>query len=755
MSHAGKKLHREGLVYTNDSCIGCNKCIRACSCMGACISAQPDSDGRSRIEVDGDRCIACGACFDVCEHNARVFHDDTERFFNDLKNGEAISLFIAPAFMANYPDKYARILGGLKRLGANRILNVSFGADITTWGYINYIRQYDFKGGISQPCPAVTGYIERYMPELLPKLFPIQSPLMCAAIYARKELKLTDRFAFISPCIAKKLEIDDPNNKGLVQYNVTFDHLMSYAEEHDIYGEPCMDEIEYGLGSVYPMPGGLKENVRWLLGDDVFIRQMEGEKRLYHFLEANKERIRDSKTPFLFVDVLNCENGCICGTGTETALSRTDTALCNLYNIQEGVKKTGRDSAWSAELSPGERLAALNRQFEGLKLSDYIREYTDLSSTCSIEIPDEDELDRIFQSMNKLTKESRMINCSCCGYESCMDMAIAIHNGFNHKKNCIHYLKDLVEERATMTDAMTGLPNALGFNAHISRLYASGTLSSYTACYMNLKNVALINKRYGKEETDRILIDYASKLAAFPDHDECIARLVGDSFIALVRKEKQEDFLRLLDGIEVIGILNGREMPVNIQAVAGCLDIDETYKDGETIIGMCSTALNAARNVQRVSYLFATPEMSRTLMRQKQILSAFPEALENGEFHAYYQPKVDTTDNKIVGAEALVRWIHNGNLIPPDEFVPLLEVDGSICRLDMFIFESVCRDIRKWLDKGLDPVRISTNFSRKNLSVPGFSKAIEETIARYGIPKKYIEVEVTETSSEEENGLLS
>lgn len=76
------------LVYTNEKCIGCNKCIRSCSCEGANISVT--REGKTRIEVDENRCIACGACFDVCEHKARDYNDDTERFFRDLKQGERI-----------------------------------------------------------------------------------------------------------------------------------------------------------------------------------------------------------------------------------------------------------------------------------------------------------------------------------------------------------------------------------------------------------------------------------------------------------------------------------------------------------------------------------------------------------------------------------------------------------------------------------------------------------------------------------------
>lgn len=433
------------LVFTNDNCVGCNKCISVCSCMGACVSTEPDENDFSRIDVDGEKCIACGACFDACEHNAREYNDDTERFFEDLKKGEKISLLIAPAFKADYPAEYERVLGGLKKLGVNRLISVSFGADITTWGYINYIQKHNYLGGISQPCPAVVAYIERYLPELLPKLFPVQSPMMCAAIYAKKEMKLADKLAFISPCIAKKMEIDDPNNHGYISYNVTFNHLMKYVKEHNLMGEPISDEIEYGLGSIYPMPGGLKENVYWLLGNEVFIRQIEGEKRMYHYLRDNAGRIKNGKTPFLFVDALNCENGCIAGTGTDPEVTGNDDPLYHIHDIQESVKKDTKKSAWSRRLTPKQRLDALNKQFENLNLNDYLRKYTDRSSRCIVKIPSESQLEQIFNDMNKNTPESRKINCSCCGYDSCRDMAIAIHNGYNHKSNCVHYLKDLVE----------------------------------------------------------------------------------------------------------------------------------------------------------------------------------------------------------------------------------------------------------------------------------------------------------------------
>ena len=747
----GRKDITEGLVYTNEHCIGCNKCIRACSCIGACVSSEPDEYGNSRIVVNGSLCVACGACFDVCEHDARDFKDDTERFFSDLKNGENISLLIAPAFPANYPDLCDRILGGLKKLGVNRMISVSFGADITTWGYINYINKYDFKGGISQPCPAVVGYIERYLPELLPKLFPVQSPLMCAATYARKELGITDRLAFISPCIAKKLEIDDPNTHGLVNYNITFDHLIDYAKANNVFGEPCTDEIEYGLGSIYPMPGGLKENIVWLLGDDVFVRQVEGEKRLYHYLEQNSDRIANGKTPFLFIDALNCEKGCICGTGTELALSVTDDSLYHLHEIKEKVKKNTDNSAWSKAATCEERLNSLNRQFAGLKLEDYLRTYTDLSDQYERHIPNKDELNMIFIEMNKKDEASRHINCSCCGYDTCEGMAIAIFNGFNHKDNCVHYLKDMIAMKAAETDSMTGLPNSAGFRTHVNKLKKTGELTKYNAFYLNLKNFGLVNRRFGKLNADSIIIQYADFWNRFTEADEFVGRLTGDKFIILLRKERSESLFKLLEGIETHITKDDRDMPVIIGAVAGCFDIDDNSLDSETILGRCSTALNVAMTKTHASYVFSTLELHEQVIRRKQLLEIFPIALELGEFMPYYQPKVNTETNTLAGAEALVRWVREGTVVSPGEFIPILEEDDSICKLDFYIFERVCKDIRKWIDSGIEPVRISTNFSRNNLSSPDFPEHIRNIIDKYRIPKEFIEVELTETMSEAED----
>lgn len=431
------------LIYTNEECQGCNRCISVCPVLTANYSVK--SMGNQRIEVHGENCINCGACFDACEHHARNFNDDTEQFFQDLLSGEQISVLLAPAFQANYPKEYAAVLGGLKKLGVKHFISVSFGADITTWGYINYITKNKFKGGISQPCPAIVNYIEHYAPDLIPRLMPIHSPLLCTAIYAKKYMNITDKLAFISPCIAKKAEISDPNTKGYVSYNLTFEHFMKYVRANQIVGEDVSDEIEYGLGSIYPMPGGLKENVYWFCGEEFFIRQIEGEKQAYRFLQDYQKRINENKELPFMVDILNCDKGCIYGSGVEEEKIESEDTYYNLQKIKNRAKKNNAITPFSKHLSPKKRLRLLNLKFSKLNLKDFIREYTDKSDMTMIRMPGAIELESVFMQMNKKEQTDRMINCGACGYNDCQEMAVAIFNGCNTPENCIHYVKNEVQ----------------------------------------------------------------------------------------------------------------------------------------------------------------------------------------------------------------------------------------------------------------------------------------------------------------------
>ena len=142
---------------------------------------------------------------------------------------------------------------------------MSFGADITTWVYIKYIKETGQTGLISQPCPAIVNYIEHYQPMLIKQLMPIQSPMICEAIYVKKYQGIKEDLVFLSPCIAKKDEIADVNTNGVVKYNVTFKKLMEEIGAAYTTAKEYKEKVSYGLGSRYPHPGGLKENVNFFL----------------------------------------------------------------------------------------------------------------------------------------------------------------------------------------------------------------------------------------------------------------------------------------------------------------------------------------------------------------------------------------------------------------------------------------------------------------------------------------------------------
>lgn len=424
------------MIFTNENCVGCNKCIRSCPVLTANVAQN------GVVKVDSKMCIECGVCFDNCKHNARDFEDDTERFLSDLKSGKNISVIVAPAFIANYPNDYKKIFGYLKKLGVNHIYSVSFGADITTWAYISYLKETGITGLISQPCPAVVNYVEKYQPELINKLVPLHSPMMAEAIYLKKYMKLNDKLAFLSPCIAKRLEIQDANTNGYVEYNVTFKKLLETISGSYKNAVECDEESSYGLGARYPKPGGLKECVHFFCGTQTAVMQVEGEKEAYSFLkEYAKYKGRE---PFL-VDILNCQKGCLRGTGTDDSIDEIaiELAINGMNSLVSNDKEFFCKNPWNSTLSLDKRWSLFCEQFTDLDIEDFKRKYT--SKVVKVSQPSATELNDIFNSMGKTTKESREINCACCGYDTCVDMVYAIHNSTNCRENCIHYTKWLAE----------------------------------------------------------------------------------------------------------------------------------------------------------------------------------------------------------------------------------------------------------------------------------------------------------------------
>ncbi|MBR5097408.1 MAG: EAL domain-containing protein, partial [Treponema sp.] len=130
------------------------------------------------------------------------------------------------------------------------------------------------------------------------------------------------------------------------------------------------------------------------------------------------------------------------------------------------------------------------------------------------------------------------------------------------------------------------------------------------------------------------------------------------------------------------------------------------------------------------------------------VLALFPDALKNEEFLVYYQPKVSLRNYRLAGAEALVRWKHGDSFIFPDQFIPTLEKDGAICELDFYMLDHVCANLRRWLDQGHRLFKVSVNLSRAHLRDEKLVERIVQTIDNHNVPHEYIEIELTETTTD-------
>ncbi len=334
----------------------------------------------------------------------------------------------------------------MKSLGVAHIYSVSHGADITTWAYITYLKEMGKKGLISQPCPAIINYIEKYQPELIPMLVPLHSPMLAEAVYLKKYKNVKEDLVFLSPCIAKRVEINDSNTHGYVKYNVTFKKLIEAIGMNYKSAMEAEEESGYGLGARYPKPGGLKECVHFFLGSQTAVLQVEGEEEAYKFLKEYAGR--QNHLPFM-VDILNCQKGCIRGTATDEKIDDIDVELAinemNKLVVNETKPAKGsKHNPWNLALSMEKRWEYFCEQFKELDINDFKRSYTD--KRVRVLQPSTQELERIFEEMHKTTPESRRIDCSCCGYSTCTLMACAIYNGVNTKENCIHYTKYLAEK---------------------------------------------------------------------------------------------------------------------------------------------------------------------------------------------------------------------------------------------------------------------------------------------------------------------
>lgn len=304
-------------------------------------------------------------------------------------------------------------------------------------------------------------------------------------------------------------------------------------------------------------------------------------------------------------------------------------------------------------------------------------------------------------------------------------------------------------KNASITDLMTGVLNQPGLLQAAGMLTAQNRLSQFAGIFINLKNFKYINKSMSSQVGDAAIKIFANTAKAFLKDGEIFARLGGDNFFAVVLKDNLDAFIAKFGNLPVSLDAGPKPVTFKVQARMGIYSINQ----GDTVSEMMqhsSIALNIAKNVRDEDVVRFNKDMLIKAMHQREVSAEFHKALQNREFIVHYQPKVNLQKKELCGAEALVRWVRHETIVPPMDFVPILEKEGSICALDLFVFETVCKDIKQWIEQGIEPVRVSVNFSKVHLRDEHLADKILGIMKNYGVKSNFIEVELTEVSDYED-----
>jgi iron only hydrogenase large subunit-like protein len=444
---------KEVISVKEDACNKCFKCVSICP-VKTCINATGDS-----VTIDHDKCIGCGACLTVCQTGAREIQDDFESFIQTHKKERVVAI-VAPSIVTMFKDdseSYLKFNSFLKeQFNVKAVFDVSFGAELSTRGYINYIENNpDKKTVITQPCPSLVNYIEKYKPELLTHLAPVDSPMLCTIKYIKEFYTKYKNYKIlvVSPCIAKRLEFNDTFPDV---YNATFKSFESFIKKEGIvidkYKPLVYDGDQAERAVLFSSPGGLKETVA-RTNPELNVRKVEGVHTVYNYLDNLKKDIDQGIAPQI-VDCLNCEKGCNGGTGTnnvdksideiESLVNKRKNKLVDKKSIKK-IKKVV-DLYWSDSL--------------------YKRYYTNKYKP--LPKPNKTELTKIYESMHKYSEED-LYNCASCGYNYCEKMALAIHNNLNEAHNCHHYqLAELDIKEKEKTQLSLKIKKSIGESSELT-----------------------------------------------------------------------------------------------------------------------------------------------------------------------------------------------------------------------------------------------------------------------------------------------
>ncbi len=293
-------------------------------------------------------------------------------------------------------------------------------------------------------------------------------------------------------------------------------------------------------------------------------------------------------------------------------------------------------------------------------------------------------------------------------------------------------------------DDLTGLLNKTTFCQQVQKILETNPNEEFEIMSMNIERFKIINDLFGEKTGDKILKYLADFLKKTNLPQSVSGRLHSDIFLLFYPKgnNNRERFMKALK------VLAGSfTLDYKILLRFGVYPIKERNLTVSTMIDRTLLALLKVKESGMVDIFEYDTAMRNSLMVEQSIVNDMNDALTKKQFVVYLQPKYDANKANIVGAEALVRWIHPvKNQIPPSEFVPVFEHNGFIFKVDQFVWEETCRILRKWLDDGRNPPPISVNVSRIDFYNTQLVNIFDNLIKRYDLPPRLLELELTESA---------
>ena len=303
-------------------------------------------------------------------------------------------------------------------------------------------------------------------------------------------------------------------------------------------------------------------------------------------------------------------------------------------------------------------------------------------------------------------------------------------------------------EKIAFTDFITGGSNNAAFLIEAKQKIQANTKKKYVMVFLNILGFKNINEKYGVTAGNHALKYIYQVLKKCIYEDEIVARSESDHYFILLQEETEEAVQKRIDIMmqKIHGTEKETAYDYGISFSQGASFIEE--KDEELRVYQNRAVVASEYYNNSKHCVFYNKELYTKLNREIVLNESFEKAIEDNEFEVYFQPKINLDNEKTAGAEALVRWKHKEyGMISPGEFISLFETNGKICRLDLYVFEIVCKKLNEWKERELPPIKVSVNLSRVHLMEQGIEclKRFKDIKDRYQIPDGQIELELTES----------